>query len=114
MKNHKTKNNPFKVNHVRSLKLKAKAKAYTGQLKKLKDMVKTKVETADDQMKSLEEVIRQPTNSTTSETDVHIATNIEENEKIEERKKKIVEDFVKNEKNTEEALSKLENWNCST
>uniref|UniRef100_T1HU09 Uncharacterized protein n=1 Tax=Rhodnius prolixus TaxID=13249 RepID=T1HU09_RHOPR len=105
MKNQK-KNNPFKVNHVRSIKSKAKAKAYSGRLKKLIDLVKTKVENIDNQLKNIEEIVRQ--------TPEVLKCNSEMSNNTEgSMKKKIIEQFKKTEINTEEALAKLETWSCS-
>lgn len=105
MKKQQKKNNPFKVNHVRSIKIKAKAQAVKGQLKKLKDIVNRKINTADEELKDLVEVVRQPK---VDETAVEVpkkpdslATNAQR-----------IESYKLAEQNAEEALNRLENWSC--
>ncbi|BES92550.1 Hypothetical protein NTJ_05359 [Nesidiocoris tenuis] len=108
MKNSKKKN-PFKVDQVRSIKMKAKAKQYTGNLKQLKAIVKDKVKSTDDQLSALEDVVR---TSQKKDADASNKNKSVDSEKIHNDRKQIIDDYEKSMKTEGDALDKLANWTC--
>ncbi|KAF6213899.1 hypothetical protein GE061_011624 [Apolygus lucorum] len=108
MKKQQKKKNPFKVDHVRSIKMKAKAKQYTGQLKQLKCVVSDKVKSTNEQLAVLEDVVRQGPKKEVENSDTHkdITTR---NEKVFQT---AIDQYNQSQKTEADALDKLSNWTC--
>lgn len=104
-KQNQKKHNPFKVNHVRSLRVKAKAQPIKGQLKNLKDLINKKVNAVDEDLKALGEIVRQP---------IKPNSTVQQNAKPDSvvSNSQLIENYEMTEKNTEDALKRLETWNC--
>uniref|UniRef100_A0A0A9XX48 Endoribonuclease Dcr-1 n=1 Tax=Lygus hesperus TaxID=30085 RepID=A0A0A9XX48_LYGHE len=108
MRKQQKKKNPFKVDHVRSIKMKAKAKQYTGKLKQLKCVISDEVKSTNEQLSVLEDIVRQG-----SKKDVENAqTNKDSKSKDDKVFQAAVDQYNQSKKNEADTLDKLATWTC--